>query len=155
MQSAALHPVTRQLWTVEHGPRGGDELNIPQAGKNYGWPIITYGMDYPGPPIGKGITAQAGMEQPVYYWDPVIAPGGMTFYTGKLFPAWRGSLFIGGLSSTKLVRLTLDGQKVVGEEWLLADMKQRIRDVTQGPDGAIYLVTDEEKARVLKLVPKA
>lgn len=155
IQSAAINPATGALWTVEHGPKGGDELNAPEAGKNYGWPVITYGIDYDGEPIGEGITAKNGMEQPLYYWDPVIAPSGMLFYTGDLFLAWKGSLFIGGLVDKYLVRLTLEGGRVVGEERLLTDVSERIRDVVQGPDGALYLVTDESAGRVLKLVPKA
>lgn len=154
IQSAAFNPWTGELWTVEHGARGGDELNIPRRGKDYGWPTITYGEEYSGQPIGEGITAKAGMEQPVYYWDPVIAPSGMAFYDAALFPAWKGSLFIGGLSSKKLVRLTLKGDAVVGEEWLLQDLKIRIRDVRVGPDGAVYLATDDADGKVLKLVPK-
>lgn len=151
IQSAAFNPATGALWTVEHGPQGGDELNIPKAGKNYGWPIITYGEDYGGEPMGEGITAKAGMEQPAYYWDPVIAPSGMAFYTGNVFPAWKGSAFIGGLGSKKLVRLALDGDRVVGEEWF--DMNARIRDVAQGPDGLLYLL-DESNGRLLRLKPK-
>ena len=154
IQSAAFNPATGQLWTVEHGAKGGDELNIPLAGKDYGWPTTTYGVEYSGKPIGEGLTAKAGLEQPAYYWDPVIAPSGMAFYDAALFPAWKGSLFIGGLSSKKLVRLTLDGDKVVGEEWLLQDLGERIRDVRVGPDGAVYVLTDNAKGRVLKLVPK-
>jgi glucose/arabinose dehydrogenase len=154
IQSAALHPVTRQLWTVEHGPRGGDELNRPQAGKNYGWPTISYAVEYSGEKLPGGQTARAGMEQPLYYWDPVIAPSGMLFYTGSLFPAWRNNLFIGGLATTKLVRLTLDGDRVTGEEWLLQDRKKRIRDVNQGPDGAIYVVTDDPNGEVWRIAPR-
>jgi len=154
IQSAAINPATGKLWTVEHGPAGGDELNIPEAGKDYGWPTITYGEEYSGQPVGAGITAKAGMEQPVYYWDPVIAPSGMAFYDADLFPAWKGSVFIGGLNSKKLVRLALDGDKVTGEEWLLQDLGERIRDVRVGPDGAVYVVTDNARGRVLKLVPK-
>ena len=128
----------------------------PQPGRNYGWPVITYGVDYSGVRIGEG-TAKAGMEQPVYYWDPNIAPSGMIFYTGKIFPAWQNSLFIGGLGSTNLVRLSVKGDRVVGEERLLQDLqpnRERYRDVRQGPDGAIYLLTDSAKGRILKLVPK-
>lgn len=156
IQSAALHPETGELWEVEHGTRGGDELNIARKGKDYGWPTIAYGIEYRGTPITGDITAQEGMEQPMYYWDPVIAPSGMLFYTGAAFPAWRGSLFIGGLGSKHLVRLALLGDKVVGEERLLTDLQptERIRDVRQGPDGAVYVVTDNAKGRVLKLVPK-
>jgi glucose/arabinose dehydrogenase len=152
-QGIAVNPRTGRIWTVEHGARGGDELNIPQPGKNYGWPVITYGEDYSGAPIGAGITAKPGLEQPVYYWDPVIAPSGLAFYDGDLFPAWKGSLFVGGLATKNLVRLTLDGDRVVGEEWLLRDLGERIRDVVSGPDGALYLLTDNPKGRVLKLAP--
>jgi len=160
IQGAALHPQTGELWEVEHGTRGGDELNIVRKGKDYGWPTIAYGIEYNGQPITGNITAKEGMEQPIYYWDPVIAPGNMLFYTGSLFPQWRGSLFIGGLGSTHLVRLTLDGDKVVGEERLLTDlqpMRERIRDVRQGPDGAIYVLTVAPRGpegRLLKLEPK-
>jgi glucose/arabinose dehydrogenase len=154
VQGAALHPATGELWEVEHGTRGGDEINIARAGKDYGWPTIAYGIEYNGRPITDGVTASAGMEQPLYYWDPVIAPSGMLFYTGNLFPAWRGSLFIGGLGSTHLVRLSLKGERVVGEERLLTEMGERIRDVRQGPDGAIYLLTDEPKGRLIKLVQR-
>ncbi|THD82617.1 MAG: PQQ-dependent sugar dehydrogenase [Phenylobacterium sp.] len=154
IESAAINPWTHRLWTVEHGPRGGDEINIPQAGKNYGWPVITYGEDYSGQPVGDGITAHAGMEQPIYYWDPVIAPSGMAFYDAALFPAWKGSLFVGGLASTHLARLTLKGDRVVGEEWLLQDLGERIRDVVVGPEGALYLLTDDDNGRILKIVLK-
>lgn len=152
IQAAAIDPRTGKLWTVEHGPKGGDELNQPQAGKNYGWPIITYGIDYNGKPIGAGLTAKSGMEQPVYYWDPVIAPSGMTFYTGDIYPQWTNSLFIGGLQSHGLVRLVLDGDRVVGEERLA--IGARIRDVTTGPDGFLYVVTDEANGRVIQLRPR-
>ncbi|MGZ8406737.1 MAG: PQQ-dependent sugar dehydrogenase [Caulobacteraceae bacterium] len=154
VQAAALDDRGR-LWEAEHGPQGGDELNLIQRGKDYGWPTITYGEEYSGGPVGQGLTRHAGMEQPVYYWDPVIAPSGMTFYTGDLFPAWKGSLFIGSLKDRKLVRLVLRDDRVVGEEWLLTDYGQRIRDVRQGPDGALWLVTDEADGRLLRLVPKA
>jgi glucose/arabinose dehydrogenase len=152
VQGIAFRPGTDQLWTVEHGPRGGDEFNLIEKGGDYGWPTITYGMEYEGPSVGKGISQQDGMKQPVYYWDPVIAPSSLLFYNGDMFPAWKGSAFFGGLSSTKLVRLTMEGDKVIGEEWLLADQGQRIRDVKQGPDGAIYLINDEGK--IVKLVAK-
>jgi glucose/arabinose dehydrogenase len=157
VQAATLHPTTGELWEVEHGTRGGDELNVVRKGKDYGWPTIAYGIEYQGGAITGGIQAREGMEQPVYYWDPVIAPSGMVFYSGKLFPAWRGSLFVGGLGSQNLVRLSLDGDKVVGEERLLQDLqpqRERIRDVVEGPDGALYLVTDSPKGRVLKLTPR-
>src|ERR1700678_266094 len=125
---------TGELWEVEHGPRGGDELNLIQKGKNYGWPVITHGLDYPGTPVGEGIVAKAGMEQPVYYWDPVIAPSGLAFYTGDLFPRWKNSIFVGGLGGMLLDRLTLSNNKVVAEEPLLTDLHTRIRDVRVGPE---------------------
>ena len=152
VQAAALHPATGRLWTIEHGARGGDELNIPLAGKNYGWPVITYGRDYSGARIGEG-TAKAGMEQPVYYWDPSIAPSGMAFYTGDLIPEWKGSLLVGALRGQALHRLALDGDRVVGEEVLLASLGERIRDVRAGPDGAVWLLTDSPQGRVLRIVP--
>jgi glucose/arabinose dehydrogenase len=152
VQAAALNPVTGKLWTIEHGARGGDELNIPLAGRNYGWPVITYGRDYSGARIGEG-TAKAGLEQPVYYWDPSIAPSGMAFYAGKLFPEWKGSLFVGALRGQALHRLVLDGDVVVGEEVLLRDLGERIRDVRAGPDGAVWLLTDSPQGRVLRIVP--
>jgi len=158
VQAAVLHPQTGDLWEVEHGTRGGDEVNIARKGKDYGWPTIAYGIEYQGGPITGNITQQTGMEQPVYYWDPNIAPSGMIFYTGKLFPAWQNSVFIGGLGSTNLVRLSVKGDRVVGEERLLQDLqpaRERLRDVRQGPDGAIYLLTDSAKGRILKLVPKS
>ena len=151
-QSAALHPRTGALWIVEHGAMGGDEVNIPRPGRNYGWPVITYGRDYSGARIGEG-TAKAGMEQPVHYWDPSIAPSGMTFYTGDRFPAWKGNLFVGSLKFAQLARLELDGDKVIGEERLLQGLGGRVRDVRQGPDGLIYLLTDESDGRVLRIEP--
>ena len=152
IQSAALHPVTGALWTVEHGARGGDEINVPAAGKDHGWPTITYGIEYSGAQIGEGLTAREGMEQPVYYWDPVIAPSGMAFYDADLFPAWKGSLFVGALAGEHIARLTLDGERVVGEERLLVD-RARIRDVRVGPEGALYVLTDEDDGEILALVP--
>ena len=153
MQAAALDPQTGQLWTVEHGAAGGDELNHPEAGKNYGWPVITYGKDYNGSTIGEGVE-KAEMEQPVYYWDPVIAPSGMLFYTGDKFPAWKNSVFIGGLASNALVRLEMSNGKVVKEERYLHELKERIRDVQQGPDGYIYVITDNNtNGRVLRVLP--
>jgi glucose/arabinose dehydrogenase len=154
VQAAALHPETGQLWTVEHGAQGGDELNHPEAGKNYGWPVITYGVNYGGQPIGEG-TEREGIEQPVYYWDPVIAPSGMVFYTGDRYPGWKGSAFIGGLASEVLVRLTLENGRVTREERYLGGVGARIRDVQQGPDGLLYVLTDANDGRLLRLVPTA
>ncbi len=157
VQAATLHPTTGELWELEHGTRGGDELNIARKGKDYGWPTIAYGIEYQGAPITGGIQQREGMEQPRYFWDPNIAPSGMVFYTGTLFPAWRDSLFVGGLASTNLVRLTVQGDRVTGEERLLQDLqpqRERIRTVRQGPDGALYLLTDSPQGRILKLVPK-
>ena len=150
VQGATLDAQGR-LWTIEHGPRGGDELNLPQAGLNYGWPVITYGIEYSGPKIGEGLTAKDGLEQPVYYWDPVIAPSGMTFYDGDLFPEWNGNLFVASLLDMKLVRLQLENDKVIGEEWLLQDRKQRVRDVKQGPDGALYVLTEAGDGALLRI----
>jgi aldose sugar dehydrogenase len=152
MQAAALHPETGQLWTVEHGARGGDELNHPEKGKNYGWPVITYGRDYSGAKIGEG-TAKEGMEQPMYYWDPVIAPSGAVWYTGDRYSGWKGSLFVGSLQPGALVRLTVENGKVTKEERYLSDVG-RVRDVQQGPDGLLYIVTDESDGQLLRVVPK-
>ncbi|HJU43146.1 MAG TPA: PQQ-dependent sugar dehydrogenase [Vicinamibacterales bacterium] len=157
IQSAVLHPTTGELWEVEHGTRGGDEINIARKGRDYGWPTIAYGIEYRGGPITGGITQQEGMEQPLYYWDPIIGPSGMTFYTGNLFPEWKGNLFIGGHGTRDLVRLELNGEKVIAEERLLKDLQPKpeaIRDVRQGPDGALYLLTDGSAGRLLKLVPR-
>lgn len=151
-QGAALHPETGRLWTNEHGPRGGDEINIPQAGKNYGWPIVSYGTEYSGAPVGDGESAAPGMESPIYHWTPSIGVSGMAFYTGDAIPEWYGSLFVGGLARPSLRRLTLDGEKVAGEETLLEDLGARIRDVRQGPDGALYLLTDDEDGKLLRIV---
>ncbi|MCC7461318.1 MAG: PQQ-dependent sugar dehydrogenase [Gammaproteobacteria bacterium] len=150
IQAMALDPAGA-LWLIEHGPRGGDELNRVQRGRNYGWPVITYGIEYTGPKIGDGITVRTGLEQPAYYWDPVIAPSGMIFYTGTMFPEWQGDIFVGGLGSQKLVRLRLRDGKVAGEEWLLQDRRSRIRDVQQGPDGALYVVTESADGQLLRL----
>jgi glucose/arabinose dehydrogenase len=152
-QGAAIHPVTGKFWEHEHGPRGGDEVNIPLPAKNYGWPVICYGINYDGTPVGSGKSAMPGMEQPIKYWVPSIAPSGMAFYRGDLFPAWRGSLFIGALAGQVLVRLSLDGERVTGEERLLQGLRERIRDVRVGPDGTIYLVTDNNAGRILRIVP--
>ena len=151
-QAAALHPETGALWTVEHGAAGGDELNHPEAGKNYGWPVITYGRDYSGRSIGEG-QVKEGMEQPVYYWDPVIAPSGMTFYTGDAFPGWKGSALIGGMGPRALVRLTFTNGAVASEERY--ELRARVRDVQQGTDGLIYLVTDDSNGKLLRVRPSA
>jgi aldose sugar dehydrogenase len=150
IQGAALHPVTGKLWTAEHGAKGGDEINIPEAAKNYGWPVITYGKDYSGATIGVG-THKAGMEQPIFYWDPSIAPSGMTFYTGDKFQAWKGNVFVGALAGQLLSRLTLEGEKVVSEERLFVGMNKRIRDVRQGPDGYLYLLVDAAEGEILRV----
>jgi aldose sugar dehydrogenase len=141
LQGAALHPDTGQLWTVEHGAKGGDEINTPLAGKNYGWPVITYGINYNGGKIGEG-TAKDGMEQPLHYWDPSIAPSGMAFITSEAYPGWKGSLLVGALAGAHIARLTLDGTKIVREERLF-DGFARFRDVVQGPNGRIYALTDD------------
>lgn len=157
IQSATIHPTTGELWEVEHGTRGGDELNVVRKGKDYGWPSVAYGIEYAGGPITGGITTKDGTEQPLYFWDPVIGPSGMAFYTADLFPAWKGSLFIGGHQTNDLVRLSIEGEKITGEERLLTDRapRLRIRDVRQGPDGALYLLTDENlTGKLLKLTPK-
>jgi aldose sugar dehydrogenase len=163
-EGLAFDPATGRLWETEHGPRGGDELNIIGKGRNYGWPAIVHGIDYPGTAIGEGITHKEGMEEPVYYWDPVIAPSGLAFYTGALFPQWRGSVFVGGLRAMMLDRLTIVNDKVVAEEPLLTDLHARIRDVRVGPDGAVYVLTDSGTptmslrtpltSKLLKLTPK-
>lgn len=152
VQSAAID-AKGQFWTLEHGPQGGDELNRPQPGKNYGWPVITYGQDYSGAAIGEGITQMAGMEQPLYYFDPVIAPGGMTFYSGKMFPQWQGDLLVSSLTPGALVRLRLEQDKVVAEERLLVGVG-RVRDVAEGPDGALWLITDSDNGELIKLTKK-
>jgi aldose sugar dehydrogenase len=150
VQGAAIEPSTGLLWTVEHGAQGGDEINRPEAGKNYGWPVITYGKDYDNSKIGEG-TAKEGMEQPLHYWDPSIAPSGLAFYEGAMFPEWKGDLLVGALKGQKLVRLDVEGGKVVGEEAMLEDLGERIRDVRVGPDGAVYLLTDNPQGRVLRV----
>ena len=153
VQGATFDPQGR-LWDVEHGARGGDELNLVQKGKNYGWPVVAYGEEYSGQAFAGSVTAREGYEQPVYYWDPVIAPSGAQFYSGDAFPAWKGSLFIGGMGARALVRLTLENDRATGEEHLLTDRKQRVRDVRQGPDGALYIVTDEESGQLWKVAPR-
>jgi len=153
-QGMAIHPKTGRLWTSEHGPRGGDEINEVEKGKNYGFPVIGYGRDYNGKPINGDKTVQAGLEQPVYYWTPDIAPAGIAFYTGRMFPAWNGNLFVSSLLGRYLVRLVLDGRHVVAEERLLADLNARIRGVQEGPDGSLYVLTDGANGKILRLVRK-
>ena len=155
IQGAALHPRTGQLWTHEHGPQGGDEVNVIRAGVNYGWPVITYGVNYGiGTKIGEG-THKPGMAQPLHYWVPSIAPSGMAFYSGDKFPAWRGDLFVGALRDQVLVRLKLDGDKIVNEERMLKNVLGRIRDVRSGPDGYLYLLTDESNGVLMRIEPAA
>ena len=153
-QGLAINPASGELWEIEHGPRGGDEVNIIGKGKNYGWPVIGYGIDYSGAKIHES-TSKPGMKQPIKYWVPSIAPSGMAFYTGNLFPAWKGSVFVGALAGQMLVRVTLDGEKATGEERLLRELNERIRDVRQGPDGALWLVTDSASGRILRVTPAA
>lgn len=152
VQAAAIHPQTGALWTVEHGAKGGDEINIPQAGKNYGWPVIAYGKHYSGAKIGLG-TAARGMEQPIYVWDPSIAPSGMAFVTSDRYPQWKGQLLVGALAGEIVSRLTLDGTRIATEERMLNNLQERIRDVRQAPDGFIYLLTDSPQGRLLRLNP--
>jgi glucose/arabinose dehydrogenase len=153
MQGATLHPGTGLLWTHEHGPQGGDEINVIRPGVNYGWPVITYGVQYGiGTRIGEG-TQKSGLAQPLHYWVPSIAPSGMAFYTGDRFPGWRGNLFVGALRDQMLVRLTLDGEKVVAEERILKGVLGRIRDVRNGPDGCLYLLTDESNGVLARIEP--
>lgn len=155
MQGAALHPVTRRLWTSEHGPMGGDELNIPEAGRNYGWPVITHGVDYSGSPVKGAVGKSAeGMQPPHHVWDVSPAISGMLFYSGKAFPEWKGNLFVGALAKSALIRLELDGDRIVHEERLLTDRAERIRDVREGPDGAIYVLADEKNGKLLRIQPR-
>jgi aldose sugar dehydrogenase len=154
IQGVAIQPRTGKLWTSEHGPRGGDEINAIEKGKNYGFPVIGYGREYTGKPINGDKTAESGMEQPVYFWTPDIAPAGIGFYTGKLFPAWQGNLFVSALAGKYLIRLVLNNERVVGEERLLVELNSRIRDVHEGPDGALYLMTDGNGGKIVKLTPK-
>jgi aldose sugar dehydrogenase len=155
-EGAAIHPTTGELWLIDHGPQGGDEVNIVRAGKDYGWPDVSYGRQYDARqadgrknvPVGNGRTSMPGVQEPVYYWVPSIAPSGMMFYTGALFPEWRGNLFIGAMAGQHLVRLVLNGERVIAEEKLLTDLKRRIREVRQGPDGAIYIFAGDALMRL-------
>ncbi|TXH77476.1 MAG: PQQ-dependent sugar dehydrogenase [Lysobacteraceae bacterium] len=154
MQGAALHPVTRKLWTSEHGPMGGDELNIPEPGRNYGWPVITHGRDYSGSAVPGSVgKSAAGMEPPHHVWEVSPAVSGMLFYSGKAFPEWEGNLFVGALAGHALIRLELDGDRIVHEERLIADRGLRIRDVREGPDGSIWLLVDEDEGKLMRLRP--
>ena len=154
VQGAAIHPETGKLWISEHGPRGGDELNIPKPGGNYGWPLVSHGVEYSGQPVGGGRRSAPGLEDPVATWTPAIAPGGMAFYSAGAWPGWRGNLLVAGLRARALLRLELDGEAVVHEERLLASEGRRIRDVAVGPDGAVYVLTDDERdGRILRLAP--
>ena len=155
IQGVTIHPRTGKLWTSEHGPRGGDEINAVEKGRNYGFPVIGYGHEYTGKAINGDKTFQAGMEQPVYFWTPDIAPAGISFYTGRLFPAWQGNLFVAELAGRTLARLVVDGEKVVAEERLLSELNTRIRGVNEGPDGALYVLTDGAMGKILRLVPRA
>ncbi|MET0437100.1 MAG: PQQ-dependent sugar dehydrogenase [Devosia sp.] len=152
-QGATIRPEDGRLFTVEHGARGGDEVNMPTAGDNFGWPIITYGVDYSGVSIGEG-TEKEGLEQPIYYWDPSISPSGLDFYEGSLISGWQGDLLVGGLSGNVLVRLDMDGDTVAGEERLFEGQLGRIRDVRVGADGAVYLLTDEDNGRLIRVAPE-
>jgi glucose/arabinose dehydrogenase len=153
MQGAAINPMNKQLWTGEHGPQGGDELNLDQAGKNYGWPVITYGENYGGGKIGEG-TQKAGMEQPLKYWVPSIATAGFIFYTGDKFPAWKNNILLTSLVGRTLVRLTVDGNKVTQEERLLTkELNERLRHIVQGPDGLVYFISDEGKGSIYQISP--
>lgn len=154
VQGAALDTATGKLWTLEHGPQGGDELNQPETGKNYGWPIITYGIEYSGGAVGEGLTAKPGLEQPIYYWKPSIATSSLLFYTGDLFPEWKGNFLVGSLKYMQVQRLVLKDGVVVGHEVLAEDIGDRVRDVKQGPDGAVYLITDDANGRIVKMEPK-
>ncbi len=153
-QGLTFHPQTGELWDTEHGPHAGDEVNVIHPGKNYGWPVIAYGTEYDGRLINDGLTAEEGMEQPVYYWAPAIAPSGATFYSGDLIPEWKNNLFVAALASQHLARLVMDGHHVVGEERLLLDQHQRVRDVRQVPDGALWVLTDNRDGRLIRIAPR-
>jgi aldose sugar dehydrogenase len=152
-QGLTFQPGTGDVWESEHGTQGGDEINIIVKGQNYGWPVIAYGTNYDGTAISNGETAKEGMRQPVYYWDPTIAPSGITFYSADLIPEWKGNLFVAGLAGQHVSRLVIQNQKVVGEERLLLDQHQRIRKVAQGPDGALWAITDNPEGRLIRMAP--
>ncbi len=153
IQAAAINPATGQLWEIEHGPWGGDELNIVEPAANYGWPLVSHGRNYIGTPVGTGERTMEGVTDPIYTWSPVIAPSGMIFYTGSAFPEWQGDLFVGGLASTALVRLEIHNGRVIAEERLLEDFSRRIRDVAQAPDGSVYVVTDQSDGEIIRISP--
>ncbi|MGV8840782.1 MAG: PQQ-dependent sugar dehydrogenase [Bauldia sp.] len=153
IQAMAIEPATGALWEVEHGPMGGDELNLVRPRANYGWPVVSFGVNYDGTPVGSGKSAAPGFEPPVWQWTPVIAPSGMAFYDAAAFPAWRGNLFVGGLATTCVVRLEMEDGRVVHEERMLRDLGLRIREVAVGPDGALHLLTDEDNGHLLRLSP--
>jgi glucose/arabinose dehydrogenase len=153
IQAAAIHPSTGALWVIEHGPKGGDEINITQPGKNYGWPKVSHGVNYDGTPVGTGKKRGEGLEDPIHTWTPVIAPSGMLFYGGKAFPEWQGDLLVGGLRAQALVRVKLEGTKILGEERMLKELGYRIRDLAEGPQGEILVITDHDNGRILKIAP--
>lgn len=153
-QGLTRHPQTGRIWYHEHGPKGGDEVSIVRAGRNYGWPEISHGTNYDGTPVGDGRSSREGMEQPLYHWEPTsVAPSGMTFYTGDRFPNWQGDLFIGALAERALIRLEVDGERITGEERLLKNANMRIRDVEQGPDGYLWILTDHDPGQLIRLEP--
>jgi len=154
-QGLAVHPETGRIWTQEHGPRGGDEVNLIEAGTNFGWPVITWGINYSGTPINGGLREQDGLAQPKHFWDPSIAPSGMTFYDGDAFPEWQGDLFVGALKFELIVRLEMDGDKIVSEERLIEGQLGRIRDLRNGPDGLLYILTDDPDGGLYRLQPAA
>lgn len=154
VQGVAIQPGTGAAWTVEHGTRGGDEINLVEGGKNYGWPEVTYGIEYRGGPINGGVTAREGTEQPVYYWDPSIAPGGQIFYEGSMFPEWNGNLLVAALKDKHIARLVLENGRVVGEERLLTGLGERVRDLAVAPDGAVWVITDEDNGKLVRLAAR-
>jgi glucose/arabinose dehydrogenase len=150
-QGLAFNPKTGDLWESDHGPNAGDEINIIKAGSNYGWPLISYGIEYSGAPVNGGLTVMKGMQQPMYYWDPAIAPSGITFYTGNLIPEWKGNLFVAALRGSHIARLVVNDNKIVGEERLFSNLKKRFRYITQGPDGALYAIIDDTDGKIFRI----